>query len=355
MPGVGDGTKYKYAIAARSGSWREKADPLALATELAARDRLGRCHRSQYDLERCRLGDGADPASAGARADEHLRGAPRLVAAGAVLPASWRPSSPSTSRDLGFTHVEFLPVAEHPFGGSWGYQVTSYYAPTSRFGSPDDFRYLVDALHRPASACSWTGCPRTSRGTNGRWRGSTAPHCTSTKTRGAAPARLGHARLQLRPDRGAQLPGRQRRLLAGGLPHRRAARRRGGVHAVPRLLAQGRRVDPEPVRRAGEPRGRFVSAGGQRHHLQARARHHDHRRGVDLVARRDPAGLPGRARVRLQVGHGLDARHPQLREPGSHLPPVPPQRDDVLDDVRVLGELHPAGVATTRWCTGRAR
>ena len=48
----------------------------------------------------------------------------------------------------GFTHVELLPVAEHPFGGSWGYQVTSYYAPTSRFGSPDDFRFLVDALHR---------------------------------------------------------------------------------------------------------------------------------------------------------------------------------------------------------------
>ena len=50
--------------------------------------------------------------------------------------------------DMGFTHVEFLPVAEHPFGGSWGYQVTSYYAPTARFGSPDDFRYLVDALHQ---------------------------------------------------------------------------------------------------------------------------------------------------------------------------------------------------------------
>ena len=55
---------------------------------------------------------------------------------------------PAYLADMGFTHVEFLPVAEHPFGGSWGYQVTGYYAPTARFGSPDDFRYLVDRLHQ---------------------------------------------------------------------------------------------------------------------------------------------------------------------------------------------------------------
>ena len=54
---------------------------------------------------------------------------------------------PEYLAEMGFTHVEFMPVAEHPFGGSWGYQVSAYYAPTARFGSPDDFRALVDALH----------------------------------------------------------------------------------------------------------------------------------------------------------------------------------------------------------------
>ena len=70
---------------------------------------------------------------------------------------SWRPGLTYTElatqltsyvTEMGFTHVELLPVAEHPFGGSWGYQVTSYYAPSARFGTPDEFRYLVDCLHQ---------------------------------------------------------------------------------------------------------------------------------------------------------------------------------------------------------------
>ena len=85
-----------------------------------------------------------------------LRDAPRVVeeALGRRrlhLPAGRRRPSPLPDRSR-FTHVEFLPVMEHPYGGSWGYQVTSYFAPTARFGDPDGFRYLVDSSTRPASA-----------------------------------------------------------------------------------------------------------------------------------------------------------------------------------------------------------
>ena len=78
-----------------------------------------------------------------ARADVGLRGAPRLVAqaprrhpTGRSSPTSWS----AYVSDLGFTHVELMPVMQHPFGGSWGYHVTSYFAPDSRFGDPDGFR-----------------------------------------------------------------------------------------------------------------------------------------------------------------------------------------------------------------------
>ena len=84
--------------------------------------------------------------------------------------------------------------------------------------------------------------------------------------------RLGHARLQLRPARGAQLPRRQRAVLARGVPRRRPAGRRRRLDALPRLLAQRRRVGAQRVRRPREPRGDRLPAGDQRHRLPARTR-----------------------------------------------------------------------------------
>jgi 1,4-alpha-glucan branching enzyme len=146
VPGVADGTRYKYAICGADGVWRDKADPLANATEKPpATASVVFTSRHTWN----------DEDWVTARAQRTPVREPMSIYE--VHLGSWRPGLSYRElatelvryvTDLGFTHVEFLPVAEHPFGGSWGYQVTSYYAPTSRFGNPDDFRSLVDALHQ---------------------------------------------------------------------------------------------------------------------------------------------------------------------------------------------------------------
>jgi 1,4-alpha-glucan branching enzyme len=146
VPGVGTGALYKFEILARDGERRIKADPLARRTEVPPAT-ASVVTDSRYEWQ--------DEKWLAHRADRPVHQAPLSIYE--VHLPSWRPGLTYRElavqltdyvRDLGFTHVELMPVAEHPFGGSWGYQVTSYYAPTARLGTPDDFRYLVDALHR---------------------------------------------------------------------------------------------------------------------------------------------------------------------------------------------------------------
>jgi 1,4-alpha-glucan branching enzyme len=146
IPGTGEGARYKYAVCGPDGVWRDKADPMATATEKPPAT-ASVVYTSQYTWD--------DEAWITRRAESKPASEPMSIYE--VHLGSWRPGLSYRElavqlteyvTEMGFTHVEFLPVAEHPFGGSWGYQVTSYYAPTSRFGRPDDFRYLVDALHQ---------------------------------------------------------------------------------------------------------------------------------------------------------------------------------------------------------------
>ncbi|MCW2523708.1 MAG: 1,4-alpha-glucan branching enzyme [Frankiales bacterium] len=146
VPGVADGARYKFDILGADGVWREKADPMAFATEVPPLT-ASVVHTKSHVWQ--------DDQWLSTRADTAWLMAPMSIYE--VHIGSWRLglSYRQLAEELvayvietGFTHVEFLPVAEHPFGGSWGYQVTSYFAPTSRFGNPDDFRFLVDALHQ---------------------------------------------------------------------------------------------------------------------------------------------------------------------------------------------------------------
>ncbi|MER7766596.1 1,4-alpha-glucan branching protein GlgB [Kitasatospora sp. NPDC096140] len=147
VPGLAEGTTYKYEVHTRQGWVLDKADPLARAAQCPP-GTASVVTSSAYAWQ-----DGEWMARR-ARAPHHR--APMSVYE-LHLP-SWRPDLtdyraiadelPRYLKELNFTHVEFMPVMEHPFGGSWGYQVSGYYAPTARLGGPDDFRYLVDTLHR---------------------------------------------------------------------------------------------------------------------------------------------------------------------------------------------------------------
>ncbi len=153
VPDVGSGSGYKFVILGADEEWREKADPMAFHTEVPPAT-SSVVFESTYTW-----GDAGWMAERASR--RPLREAMSVYE---MHLGSWRrPSSPDGAvlgyaeladelvpylKDLGFTHVEFLPVMEHPFGGSWGYQVTSYFAPTARFGDPDGFRHLVDRLHQ---------------------------------------------------------------------------------------------------------------------------------------------------------------------------------------------------------------
>ena len=146
VPDVTPGSRYKYEILAADGRWLLKADPMAQAAEVPP------ATASVVTLGAYSWGDGAWLTK---RAATHAVAQPMSIYE--VHLGSWRgglsyrdATEPLIEHVLatGFTHVEFMPLAEHPFGGSWGYQVTGYYAPTSRFGSPDDLRYLIDRLHQ---------------------------------------------------------------------------------------------------------------------------------------------------------------------------------------------------------------
>lgn len=146
VPGAEPGSAYKFNILCADGVWRQKADPMARQAQVAPQT-ASIVTDSSYEW-----GDGEWLVQ---RAERDAVSSP--MSTYEVHLGSWREGHSYADlaehlvnyvKDLGFTHVELMPVMDHPYPPSWGYHVTSYYAPNSRFGDPDGFRYLVDRLHQ---------------------------------------------------------------------------------------------------------------------------------------------------------------------------------------------------------------
>ena len=153
FPGLSKGEVYKYAVVGQSGEYMEKADPFGIYSEIAPKTasitwsteyhwgdqqwmerRKQLTHKPQaYSVYEVHLGSWRRRPEDGNRSLSYRELSVELV---------------DYVKEMGFTHVEMLPVMEHPFFGSWGYQLTGYFAPTSRFGPPEDFMHLIDAFHQ---------------------------------------------------------------------------------------------------------------------------------------------------------------------------------------------------------------
>jgi 1,4-alpha-glucan branching enzyme len=154
VPDIGKGTIYKYHIVSRYKGYKvDKADPFAIHCEIPPKTasvvwELGYTWGDQEWMEKRHGRNSLDAPMA--IYEVHL-GSWRRVSGEDNRPLTYRELAPQLAEhviQMGFSHVEFLPVMEHPFFGSWGYQITGYFAPTSRYGTPQDFMYLIDYLHQ---------------------------------------------------------------------------------------------------------------------------------------------------------------------------------------------------------------
>ncbi|HEY3174135.1 MAG TPA: 1,4-alpha-glucan branching protein GlgB [Candidatus Polarisedimenticolia bacterium] len=154
VPGLASGRLYKYRVRGADGSLRDKADPFSFAMEIRPKTAS-----VTWDLSAYRWGDAGwmelrgrrDTYSSPMSVYEVHLGSWRRVAGEGNRWLSYRELGDQLVpyiREMGYTHIELLPPLEHPFDGSWGYQVTGYFAPTSRHGTPDQFRELIDRCHQ---------------------------------------------------------------------------------------------------------------------------------------------------------------------------------------------------------------
>ena len=350
VPGIGAGELYKYEILGHDGTLRLKADPLAFSMQVRPETASRVWDPSAYpwtDDEWMRRRAEHDPYRSPMAAYEVHLGSWMRNADGSWL--GYRQAAKELvehCRAFGFTHVELLPVAEHPFDGSWGYQVTGYYAPTARFGNPDDFAAMVETLHNAGIGVivDWVPAHFPTDDFALRRFDGTPLYEHSDPQRGE------------HPDWGTLI-------FDFGRPEVRNFLVANALFWCERYHIDGLRVDAvasmlylDYSRTKGEwTPNRY----GGNENLEAIAflremneRVYARFPGVVTIAEEStafpgitPADLSRRHRLRLQVGHGLDARHARLLRRGPGPSALPPRQAHVPRPVQGHRALRAAAVA----------
>ena len=226
------------AIPSRSG-WKRRPRPLPSSTNRVSRSPTpSGCRAGAPRMDQCPI----------SIYEMHL-GSWRRVPEESNRPLTYREMAPMLGdyvTEMGFTHVELLPVMEHPFTGSWGYQVSGYFAPTARYGSPDDFRFFVDHLHQRGIGVILDWVPAhfpKDEFSLGRFDG-TALYEHLDPRQGEHPE-WGTYVFNYGRDEVRELSHRQRAVLAVRVPRGRTAGRRGRLDALPGLRRKRGPVDSQ--------------------------------------------------------------------------------------------------------------
>ena len=347
IEGLEPGAIYKYFIRSRENGYDvEKADPFAFGAEMRPRTASRVCNLETYRWQDARWME-----SRGTRNNREAPLSIYEVHAGSWMrvpedggrPLSYRELAPKLAayaRKMGFTHVELLPVTEHPFDGSWGYQTVGYFAATSRFGAPQDFMFFVDTLHRAGIGVilDWAPAhfPNDEHGP--------AYFDGTHLYEHADPRRRTH------PHWGSLIFNYGRNevtnfLIGSALfwfdKYHIDGLRIDAVasHALSGLRPRRRGLGPERLRREREPGGGRLPAAAQRRGLRAVPERDDSGRGIDFLARRLAACLRRGARLRIQMEHGLDARHAALHDLRPRASAALSRLFDLQHALRLSGEL----------------
>ena len=350
VPGLGPGEHYKYAVRSRVHGYRQqKADPYAFGSEMPPKSASIVRDLSAYEwndrewLDERAAGDQLTrPLSI---YEVHLESWLRGPRNEWISYRELAHSLVAYVKDMGYTHIELLPIMEHPFAGSWGYQVTGFFTPTARFGAAEDFMYFVDQCHQNGIGVivDWVPghFPKDAHGL--AYFDGTALYEHADPRKGEhkewGTLIFNYGRNEVRSF-----------LISNALFWLKLYHIDGlRVDAVASMLyldysRKAGRVDPEPIWRQREPGGDRFPAAVQRTRAH-RARRADHRGGIHGIPGRFAAGVSERARVHHEVEHGLDARHAPLFFGGSGPPEVSPQQHHVQPAVRIQREFRASDFA----------